>query len=236
MKHSILLLLLTALFLQPSFAQELGEDVDDLKLVELSPTTVRLSWKPIEIGNCERAVYSVFRGNSEDFTPSLTNRIATRISKNAYVVTEPTSKDYYYHVKALTMPTQCSTGSGREQTSTERASPRSMQREAPTAKSQRPVAPNEYRVVKLEVRDRDVATRLYPEDTPACWITVRNDHRTILAEHVSSGVVCDISVGDTVEIYSGDKQYLVKTGHPEEADPSTCSPKYLYFIQSDEER
>jgi hypothetical protein len=93
-----------------------------------------------------------------------------------------------------------------------------------------------FRVVKLEVRDRDVATRLAPEDTPACWITVRNDHRTILAEHVSSGVVCDISVGDTVEIYSGDPQYLVKTGHPEEAHLSTASPKYLYFIESEEER
>jgi hypothetical protein len=96
---------------------------------------------------------------------------------------------------------------------------------------------NQYRVVKVEVRDRDVATRLYPEDTPTCWITAHYDHLTILAEHVSSGVICDIRVGDTVEIYSGDPQYLVKTGHQsEEAHLKTYSPKYMYFIESQEER
>jgi hypothetical protein len=95
---------------------------------------------------------------------------------------------------------------------------------------------DQYRVVKVEVRDRDVASRLYPEDTPTCWITVHHDHLTILAEHVSSGVICDISVGDTVEVYSGDPQYLVKAGHPEEAHLSTYSPKYMYFIESEEER
>ena len=124
----------------------------------------------------------------------------------------------------------------REQTSTIPASPTSAQPESTPVISPQPVASNVYRVVKLEVRDRNVATRLSPEDPPACWITVRNDHRAILAEHVSSGVVCDISVGDTVEIYSGDKQYLVKTGHPEEAHLNTYSPKYLYFIESEEER
>jgi hypothetical protein len=122
-----------------------------------------------------------------------------------------------------------------EQTSSKRASPTSQSESANMMSPQQAVS-TVYRVIKLEVRDRDAATRMYPEDTPACWITVRNDHRTILAEHVSSGVVCDISVGDTVEIYSGDKQYLVKTGHPEEAHLSTASPKYLYFIESEEER
>jgi hypothetical protein len=36
MKHSLLLLLLALCCLQPSFAQELGEDVDDLRITSTS--------------------------------------------------------------------------------------------------------------------------------------------------------------------------------------------------------
>jgi hypothetical protein len=112
MKTSLFLpLSLALLLLRPCFAQDLGEDVEGLNLVELSPTTVRLNWKPVEVGHCEKVVYSVFHGNTEDFAPSLSNRIASRITKNSYVVKEPTSKVYYYYVKALTLPTQCSMGS-----------------------------------------------------------------------------------------------------------------------------
>jgi hypothetical protein len=209
MKHPILLVLLTAVFLRPAIAQELGEDVHGLEVYAISPTRVLLTWVPFEPPDHEASVtYSVFRGTAETFVPSLKSRIAKGITTTSYVTAEPkTSRDYYYYVKATI-----------------------------ASVSSQPVVSNVYRVVKLEVRERDAATRMYPEDTPACWITVRNDRRTILAEHVSSGVVCDISVGDTVEVYSGDRQYLVKTGHPEEAHLSTYSPKFMYFIESEEER
>lgn len=134
MKHSVLLLLLPLCCLQSSLAQDLGEDVSELKLVELSRTTVRLNWEPVEIGDCEKAFYSVFRGNSEDFTPSLANRIASRITKNSYVVTEPTSKaskDYYYDVKALTRPTQCSKGSGAGANSSIAGEPKQSSNQSP---------------------------------------------------------------------------------------------------------
>jgi hypothetical protein len=106
MKHSILLLLLTAFFLRPSFAQELGEEVDDLSLAALSPTKVRLSWALFEPHDRDASVtYSVFRGTTEAFTPSLRNRIATGLTKTSYVTTEPTaSRDYYYYVKAVVTP------------------------------------------------------------------------------------------------------------------------------------
>jgi len=106
MKHSILLLLLTAFFLPPSFAQELGEDVDDLKLATLSATKVRLSWTPFEPTDRAASVtYSVFRGATESFAPSLKNRIATGLTTASYVTTEPAaSRDYYYYVKAVVAP------------------------------------------------------------------------------------------------------------------------------------
>jgi hypothetical protein len=113
MKHAILLLLVIAFFLQPLMAQELGEDVDDLKLTTLSPTKVRLSWAPFEPTDPEMTVsYSVFRGTSENFTPSLRNRVASGLQKTAYVVTEPAAKkDYYYYVKAVAISTHDSMGS-----------------------------------------------------------------------------------------------------------------------------
>jgi hypothetical protein len=106
MKHSILLLLLTAAFLRPSLAQELGEEVDDLRLAALSPTKVRLSWTPFEAADRAASVtYSVFRGATESFAPSLRNRIATGLTTTSYVTTEPAgSKDYYYYVKAVVTP------------------------------------------------------------------------------------------------------------------------------------
>jgi hypothetical protein len=108
MKYSILLLFLTAFFLRPSLAQELGDDVDELKLATLSPTKVRLSWTPFEPTDGETLVtYSVFRGTSETFTPSLRNRIASGLKNTSYLATEPAAnKDYYYYVKAVSTAKQ----------------------------------------------------------------------------------------------------------------------------------
>jgi hypothetical protein len=106
MRHSILLLLLTAFFLRPSLAQELGEDVDDLKLAAISPTKVRLSWAPLEPADRETSVsYSVFRGTTETFVPSTRNRIASGLTKNSYVTDDP-SRNYYYYVKVVTTAKQ----------------------------------------------------------------------------------------------------------------------------------
>ena len=64
------------------FAQSVGQDVDDLALTSLDATTTRLRWTAVESVECKQAVtYSVFRGTSEDFTPSSTNRIASGLTK-----------------------------------------------------------------------------------------------------------------------------------------------------------
>jgi hypothetical protein len=89
--------------LTPCFAQDLGEDVDDLKLVEVSSAKVKLSWRAVEPSDSGTTItYSVFRGTKEDFIPSIRNRIVSGLRQTWYVATEPAShQDYYYLVKAV---------------------------------------------------------------------------------------------------------------------------------------
>jgi hypothetical protein len=96
------------------FAQSVGQDVDDLALTSLDATTTRLRWTAVESVECKQAVtYSVFRGTSEDFTPSSTNRIASGLTKATYLAKEPTAgKDYYYSVKAVITQVACVPHSG----------------------------------------------------------------------------------------------------------------------------
>jgi hypothetical protein len=94
----------------PCLAEEdLGQDVE-CWLVALSAKRSRLTWNPADgIVGCSWSVtYSIFRGTSEDFTPSLKNRIASGLTQTTYVTTEPVAgKDYYYNVKAVVTPTAC---------------------------------------------------------------------------------------------------------------------------------
>jgi hypothetical protein len=102
------------LVVQTCFGQELGEDVENLALTEVSPTVSRLSWTGPKSVECQVAVtYSVFRGTREDFTPSVRNRIASGLTKMTYVVKEQVvGKDYYYYVKAYVTGITCELHSG----------------------------------------------------------------------------------------------------------------------------
>jgi hypothetical protein len=93
---------------------DLGQDVDDLVATGLTPTTSRLTWKPVSSVECETAVtYSVFRGTHEGFTPSLSNRVASGLTKTTYIAHEPkSSDDYYYAVSSVTTPAPCLPHSG----------------------------------------------------------------------------------------------------------------------------
>jgi hypothetical protein len=115
MKTCGLLGTLTLLILAwPCFGQELGEDVDNLILTEVSPTVSRLSWTGPKSVACETAVtYSVFRGTAEDFTPSSGNRIISGLTRMTYLAKEPVAKDYYYYVRAVVKPVSCDLHSGR---------------------------------------------------------------------------------------------------------------------------
>ena len=63
------LILVVLLFLGPIYlGQELGDDVDNLTVTNISPQVVRFSWTSIESVECESTVtYSVYPGISEDF-------------------------------------------------------------------------------------------------------------------------------------------------------------------------
>jgi len=95
--------------------QEVGKEVDTLTLETVSSTLTRLSWIGPRSIDCEALVtYSIFRGTSEDFEPSVQNRIATGISKMTYLAKEPLPDgDYYYLVRANARPVLCSLHSGQ---------------------------------------------------------------------------------------------------------------------------
>ena len=97
-----------------SFAQDFGEDVDGLTLIPVSASVSRLAWEKIRSIDCETSVtYSVFRGTSEAFTPSSSNRIASGLTNATYLAKEPApGKDYYYYVKAIVTPITCVPHSG----------------------------------------------------------------------------------------------------------------------------
>lgn len=94
--------------------QDFGDDVEALTLTSVSPTISRLTWKEVASVECETKVtYSVFRGTSEEFTPSLSNQIASGLTKATYLAKEPTTnKDYYYYVKFLRTSVTCLPQSG----------------------------------------------------------------------------------------------------------------------------
>jgi hypothetical protein len=113
--YDLLLVAMVLLIVAPtSFGQDFGRDVNDLGLTSLSATVVRLTWKQVESVECQTSVtYSIFRGTSEDFTPSLNNRIASGLTKTTYLAKEPIARrDYYYYVKALETPITCVPYSG----------------------------------------------------------------------------------------------------------------------------
>ncbi len=99
---------------QPCLGQDIGQDVDNLTLESLSATLSRLNWTGPRSVDCEAVVtYSVYRGTSEDFTPSMRNRVATGISRTTYLAKEPLpAKDYFYYVKADVTPVSCALRSG----------------------------------------------------------------------------------------------------------------------------
>lgn len=98
----------------PCLGQDLGEDVEGLTLTEVGPRSSLLTWDPVQTVPCETsAIYSVFRGANEDFTPSLSNRIASGLSKTSYNANEPVArKDYYYYVKFKLTTAACVPHSG----------------------------------------------------------------------------------------------------------------------------
>jgi hypothetical protein len=102
------------ILLQACFAQDFGEDVDNLTLVPVSPTISRLSWTGPTSVECESFLtYSVFRGTREDFQPSLSNRIASGLTRMTFLAKESVpSKEYYYLVRAISTPTPCALRSG----------------------------------------------------------------------------------------------------------------------------
>jgi len=94
--------------------QDLGDDVDDLTLESISNTVTRLEWTgPLSV-DCEKVVtYSVYRGMTEDFTPSIRNRVVTGLTRTWYVATEPLSdKDSFYMVKAQATLVSCALHTG----------------------------------------------------------------------------------------------------------------------------
>jgi hypothetical protein len=121
MRTGAVLLVLTAIFLftARSSGQEMLGDVEGLSLTEVSPSSVRLSWTAIEPLKCEFDVtYSVYRDTKETFTPSRTNRIASGLTRPSYLAHEPPSPeptasvDFYYHVRAVKVPSYCTLTSG----------------------------------------------------------------------------------------------------------------------------
>jgi hypothetical protein len=111
-------LLLAAVILtlvQGSLGQDFGEDVDNLTVEYVSDTVSRLTWTgPLSV-DCESVVtYSVFRGKTDDFSPSVKNRIAIGLSRTIYLAREkrPLDKDIYYSVKAEIAPASCELHAG----------------------------------------------------------------------------------------------------------------------------
>jgi hypothetical protein len=106
---ALLGMMILAATVQTCFGQDLGDDVEGLKLTEVSPTISLLSWTGPKSVKCETAVtYSVFRGARDYFTPSMKNRIASGLTEMTYLAKEPAaSKDYYYYIKAIVMPAPC---------------------------------------------------------------------------------------------------------------------------------
>ena len=95
-RYAMFLVVVLIAFLAPiCFGQDFDQDVNELKLENLSPTTVRLTWEAVEPADCGTVVYSIFRGMTEDFTPSLANRIAHGLIKTNYLDKVPSAgKDY----------------------------------------------------------------------------------------------------------------------------------------------
>lgn len=104
-------------FVRPCQGQEqddLGEIVDGLSLTDVSAKVVRLRWTGPTSVECESSVtYSVFRSTSDDFTPSLSNRIATGVTKTTYLAVVPVaSKEYSFQVTANVVSASCELHSG----------------------------------------------------------------------------------------------------------------------------
>jgi hypothetical protein len=105
---------LVAFALTLCFGQDFGRDVDDLEVTSVSATTVRLTWREVESVDCQTSVtYSIFRDMKEDFTPSVSNRLASGLTKTTYLAKEPLrGADYYYYVRAFVTPVTCVPHSG----------------------------------------------------------------------------------------------------------------------------
>jgi hypothetical protein len=113
-KFGLLLAAIALALIQACLGQDVGQDVDNLTLESVSATLSRLNWTGPRSADCVAVVtYSVFRGTSEDFTPSVRNRIATGLSRMTYLAKEPPpARDYYYFVKADVTPASCALHSG----------------------------------------------------------------------------------------------------------------------------
>ncbi len=113
-KFGLLLIAIALVLVHACLGQDIGEDVDNLTLESVSATLSRLNWAGPRSVDCVAVVtYSIYRGTSEDFTPSVRNRIATGISRTTYLAKEPPpARDYYYFVKADVTPVSCALHSG----------------------------------------------------------------------------------------------------------------------------
>jgi hypothetical protein len=110
-------LLVASLALIPApqlLAQWLDEELEEVKLQEISPQAVRLTWAavapmPPTPTSCGQTItYSVFRGTDENFTASEETQIASELTVTHYIAHEPKGPtDYYYRVKAVGVPRQC---------------------------------------------------------------------------------------------------------------------------------
>jgi hypothetical protein len=78
------------------------QDVDNLKLIDVSATVVRLTWASAESACDVPITYSVYRGTTEDFVPSLNNRIANHLRRTTYLDKRVNpQKGYFYYVKVV---------------------------------------------------------------------------------------------------------------------------------------
>jgi hypothetical protein len=101
--YSVLLIAILAMTASSlCFAQPDNEIPEGLTVKDFSPGIVRLRWTatPSESCNCT-VTYSVFRGPSEDFTPSLKTQIASGVKVTHFDTHEATLSSNYYQVQVI---------------------------------------------------------------------------------------------------------------------------------------
>jgi len=84
------------------------DDVDDLQIMDISPTASRLTWTAAYSAPCHFSItYSVFRGTTDTFEPGPENMIASNLKGASYITHEKPYVDTYFPVRAVRHPDYC---------------------------------------------------------------------------------------------------------------------------------